>query len=105
MSLDIEPVGERIIVEREGGNKPKIEERTAGGIIKPQISQTPEKLSIKGTLIAAGDDCRDWVRALIGREVIFGQYAGHNIEGHEEKYVLMNETDLTGYVKEKTNVN
>lgn len=96
----IRPVDMRVLVKPD-----PVEERTAGGIWKPDMAQEKEKYSgTKATLIAAGDNAfKDWgdvMRPEPGSRVHFAQYTGARIKGTDaEDYIILNDADLTAIIE------
>jgi|TARA_R110002020_G_scaffold84472_4_gene209231 co-chaperonin GroES (HSP10) len=51
----------------------------------------------RGTVIAVGETCEDFITALMGKTIIFGRHAGDWIDGDEEDtglYILQEEDIL-----------
>lgn len=95
MKFDLEPLGERILVER-------VSEDNIGSIIVPDERK---KVSLRGRVLQVGPDC-DWVEP--GDEIFFGRYASFALpledigENRPKEVLIMNETDvLAKIVKEE----
>ena len=70
------------------------EETTLSGIIIPDSAK--EK-PLKGTIIAAGKGTKDEEMILKeGDKVLYGKYAGTEIELDGEKYLIMRQADVLG---------
>jgi len=85
--LNIKPLKDRVIVEPAPA-----EEKTAGGIIIPD---TAKEKPLKGSIVAVGDGKKDEPMTVkVGDKVLFGKYAGTeiNIDGNE--YLMMKEDDI-----------
>ena len=96
-SIRLQPMGERIVVQRE-----ESEEMTAGGIVLPDSAT--EKPS-QGEILAAGPgkitDSGD-VRALdvkVGDKIIFGQYAGSTVKIDGEELLILSESEIFGVLE------
>lgn len=102
MNFGIRPLHDRIIVKREEAS-----DHTPGGIYLPQGAQeTPRR----GTVVAVGNgrklDDGDTVpmSVAVGDKVIFGRYAGAEVEVKNEKYFIMRETDVVGVIEDDIDV-
>ena len=94
--LAIRPLDDRVVVESL-----EAEEKTAGGIILPDTAkQKPQR----GKVIAAGpgklDDNgkRNPLAVVVGDEVLFGRYAGNDVEVNGKEYKIMRENDILAKV-------
>ena len=91
-SVRLQPIGERIVVQREAS-----EETTAGGIVLPDSAK--EKPA-RGTVVAVGsgklldDGSRGESQLKEGDHILFSSYAGENVEVDGEEYLLMREDDV-----------
>ena len=91
-SVRLQPIGERIVVQREAS-----EETTAGGIVLPDSAK--EKPA-RGTVIAVGsgklldDGSRGESQLSEGDHVLFSSYAGETVEIDDVEYLLMREDDV-----------
>lgn len=81
------------------------EEKTPGGLIKPQQTQTEEKYAAtKATLISRGENAfREWGdtanKPEDGQRVLIAKYAGLNIKGDDGKdYRLCNDEDIVARI-------
>ena len=73
------------------------EEVTKAGIIIPDSSK--EK-PLKGTVIATGNGTKDEEMVVkAGDTVLYGKYAGTEIEFEGEKYLIMRQSDVLAIVK------
>jgi chaperonin GroES len=92
--MKIRPLQDRVVLKRD-----QSEETTAGGIIIPQAAQ--EKMS-RGTVqaVARGRIMEDGTVAPlcvdVGDRVLFGKYAGADIEIDGEELVILREEDIIG---------
>lgn len=90
--MTIKPLSDRVLVEPA-----KAEEKTAGGIIIPDSAK--EK-PLKGTVKAVGNGTKDEEMVVkIGDEVLYGKYAGTEIEVDGEKFLMMKQSDILAIVE------
>ena len=93
----IKPLHDRVIIQQE-----KQEERTKGGIIIPD---TVKEKPLIGKVIAAGEGRRLENGTLMplsvkaGDRVLFGRYAGTEVELDGDKYLIMREEDVLGILE------
>ena len=96
MSLNLKPLGERLIVE-------PIEqvETTAGGIVLPETAKEKPQ---KGKVVAVGPGARDESGSRIDMdvsandEVLFAKYAGTEIKIEGKKLLILKESDVLAIV-------
>ena len=89
---EIKSLEDRVIVKAV-----EAEEVTKAGIIIPDSSK--EK-PLKGTVVAAGNGTKDEEMVLkAGDTVLYGKYAGTEIEFEGEKYLIMRQSDVLAVVK------
>ena len=89
--LSITPLHDRVIVKSAAA-----EEKTAGGIIIPDTAKEKPQ---RGTVVAAGPGKKDEpVTVKSGDTVLYGKYAGTEIqiEGHD--LLIMRESDILAIV-------
>ncbi|MEM1226090.1 MAG: co-chaperone GroES [Planctomycetota bacterium] len=92
----LQPLGERIVVQREEG-----ESTTAGGIVLPDSAK--EKPA-RGTVVATGtgklldDGSRAESQLSTGDRVLFSSYAGETVEIDNVEYLLMREDDVLAVI-------
>ena len=85
--MQIKPLSDRVLIEPAPA-----EEVTSGGIIIPDSAK--EK-PLKGKVIAVGKGTKDEEMVLKeGDEVLFGKYAGTEIEVEGEKFLIMRQSDV-----------
>lgn len=90
--MNLQPLADRVIILPSPA-----EEVTVAGIIIPDSAK--EK-PLKGKVIAAGKGTKDEEMVLAeGDEVIYGKYAGTEIEFEGEKYIIMRQSDVLAVVK------
>ncbi len=85
--MSIKPLADRVLV------RPAVaEEKTVGGIIIPDSAK--EK-PLKGEVVAVGNGTKDEVMVLkAGDQVLYGKYAGTEIELDGEKLLIMRQSDI-----------
>jgi len=94
--LNIRPLDDRIVVEAL-----EAEESTTGGILLPDTAkQKPQR----GKVLAAGpgkmrdDGTRAALAVSVGDEVLFGRYAGNDVEVNNKELKIMRESDVLAKV-------
>lgn len=89
--MNLQPLADRVIILPSPA-----EEVTVSGIIIPDSAK--EK-PLKGTVVAAGKGTKDEEMVLApGNEVLYGKYAGTEIEFEGEKYLIMRQSDVLAVV-------
>ena len=96
--MNIRPLYDRIVVQRL-----EEEHTSAGGIVIPDTAkEKPSRGKIMaigiGKLLDSGD-----VRPLgvkIGEQILFGKYAGTEVNISGEDFVVMREDDIMGVIEE-----
>lgn len=85
--MNIKPLADRVVIKPTAA-----EEVTVAGIIIPDSAK--EK-PLKGEVIAAGAGTKDEEMVLkVGDQVLYGKYAGTEIELEGEKYLIMRQSDV-----------
>lgn len=85
--MNIKPLADHILVRPVAA-----EEKTVGGIIIPDSAK--EKPA-KGEVLAVGGGTKDEEMVLrVGDVVLYGKYAGTEIEHEGEKYLIMRQSDV-----------
>ena len=85
--MNIKPLADRVLVAPAAA-----EEKTIGGIIIPD---TAKEKPLKGQVVAAGNGTKDEEMVLkVGDNVLYGKYAGTEIEIEGEKYLIMRQSDV-----------
>jgi len=91
-ALTLKPLDDRVVVEPTDA-----EEKTAGGILLPDTAkQKPQQ----GKVIAAGpgkltdDGKRIAVGVKVGDIVLYGKYAGSDVEVNGVEYKILRESDI-----------
>ncbi|MDL2278371.1 co-chaperone GroES [Parabacteroides sp. OttesenSCG-928-G07] len=85
--MKIKPLADRVLIKPAAA-----EEKTLGGIIIPDSAK--EK-PLKGEVIAAGNGTKDEEMVVKpGDHVLYGKYAGTEIEWESETYLIMRQSDI-----------
>ncbi|MDD2960947.1 MAG: co-chaperone GroES [Muribaculaceae bacterium] len=85
--MNIKPLSDRVLIEPAAA-----EEVTIGGIIIPDSAK--EK-PLKGKVIATGNGTKDEEMIVkAGDTVLYGKYAGTEIELDGTKYLMMRQSDI-----------
>ena len=89
--MNIRPLADRVLV------KPAPAEEKIGGIIIPD---TAKEKPLRGEIVATGKGTKDEVMELkAGDVVLYGKYAGNEIEVEGEKYLMMRQSDVLAVVE------
>jgi chaperonin GroES len=89
--MNIKPLADRVLVKPATA-----EEKTVGGIIIPDSAK--EK-PLKGEVIAVGNGTKDEQMVLkAGDKVLYGKYAGTEIELEAEQYLIMRQSDVLAII-------
>ena len=90
--MSIRPLADRVLIEPTAA-----EEVTMGGIIIPDSAK--EK-PLKGKVLAVGNDTKDEPMQLkAGDTVLYGKYAGTEIEFEGIKYLMMRQNDVLAVIE------
>ena len=95
--MKIKPLHDRVIVKRV-----EEEETTKGGIIIPD---TAKEKPVEGKVVAVGDGKitddgkRQPLEVKKGDKILFGKYAGTDINIDGEEHLIMREDDIIAIVK------
>ena len=85
--MNIKPLADRVLIKPAAA-----EERTAGGIIIPD---TAKEKPLQGEVLAVGNGTKDEEMTLkAGDRVLYGKYAGTEVELDGEKYMIMRQSDV-----------
>jgi chaperonin GroES len=89
--MNIKPLADRVLVKPAA-----VEEKTISGIIIPDSAK--EK-PLKGEVVAVGNGTKDEAMVVeVGNAVLFGKYAGTELEWEGEKYLIMRQSDILAIV-------
>lgn len=90
--MNIKPLSDRVLIEPTAA-----EEVTMGGIIIPDSAK--EK-PLKGTVKAVGQGSKGEEMILkVGDTVLYGKYAGTEIELDGTKYLMMRQSDVLAVIE------
>ena len=85
--MNIKPLADRVLIKPAPA-----EEKTAGGIIIPD---TAKEKPLQGEVLAAGNGTKDEEMVLkAGDTVLYGKYAGTEVELDGEKCLIMRQSDV-----------
>ncbi len=85
--MNIKPLADRVLIKAAPA-----EEKTAGGIIIPD---TAKEKPMQGEGLAVGNGTKDEEMVLkAGDTVLYGKYAGTEVELDGEKYLIMRQSDV-----------
>ena len=88
--MNIKPLADRVLV------LPAAAEEKVGGIIIPD---TAKEKPLRGKIIAAGNGTKDEEMVLKeGDEVLYGKYAGTELELDGTKYLIMRQSDVLAVI-------
>ncbi len=89
--MNIKPLADRVLVVPAPA-----EEKTIGGIIIPD---TAKEKPLKGEVVAVGNGTKDEeVVVKVGDTVLYGKYAGTELELDGNKYLIMRQSDILAIV-------
>jgi chaperonin GroES len=89
--MKVKPLADRVLIQAADA-----EGKTAGGIIIPDSAK--EK-PLKGEVIAVGQGTKDEEMILKeGDKVLYGKYAGTEIELDDKKYLIMRQSDVLAII-------
>ena len=90
--MNIKPLADRVLILPAPA-----EEKTIGGIIIPD---TAKEKPLKGEVVAAGNGTMDEEMILkVGDTVLYGKYAGTELEFEGKKYLMMRQSDVLAVVE------
>ncbi len=89
--MNIKPLADRVLVKPVAA-----EEKTVSGIIIPD---TAKEKPLKGDVIAVGKGTKDEEMVVKeGDKVLYGKYAGTEIEIEGEQYLIMRQSDILAVI-------
>ena len=90
--MSIKPLADRVLI----GPAPA-ETKTVGGIIIPD---TAKEKPLQGTIVAVGKGTKDEEMVLKeGDTVLYGKYAGTELEFEGKKYLIMRQSDVVAVLE------
>ena len=91
MSVNFKPLADRVLIEPIAA-----ETKTASGIIIPDTAKEKPQ---RGTIVAAGNGKKDEPMTVkVGDTVLYGKYAGTEIQIEGQDLLIMRESDLLAIV-------
>ena len=85
--MAIKPLADRVLIEPAAA-----EEKTIGGIIIPD---TAKEKPLQGKVVATGNGTKDEEMVVKeGDTVLYGKYAGTELENDGKKYLVMRQSDI-----------
>jgi len=89
--MKIKPLADRVLIAPAPA-----ETKTVGGIIIPDSAK--EK-PLRGTVVAVGNGTKDEPMILKEKDIVlFGKYAGTELELDNEKYLIMRQSDVLAVI-------
>lgn len=89
--MNIKPLADRVLIKPAAA-----EQKTASGIIIPDSAK--EK-PLKGEVLAIGTGTKDEEMVVkVGDVVLYGKYAGTELEFEGEKYLIMRQNDILAVI-------
>jgi chaperonin GroES len=90
-NMNIKPLADRVLVKPVAA-----EEKTISGIIIPDSAK--EK-PLKGEVMAVGNGTKDEEMVVaVGNTVLYGKYAGQELEWEGVKYLIMKQSDILAII-------
>ena len=90
--MKIQPLADRVLIEPAAA-----EEKTIGGIIIPD---TAKEKPLQGKIVAVGKGTKDEEMVLkAGDTVLYGKYAGTELEHEGQKYLIMRQSDVVAVLQ------
>ena len=90
--MKIQPLADRVLIEPAAA-----EEKTVGGIIIPD---TAKEKPLQGKVVAVGKGTKDEEMVLkAGDTVLYGKYAGTELEFEGTKYLIMRQSDVVAVLQ------
>jgi len=89
--VNVKPLADRVLVEPAAA-----EQKTAGGIIIPDTAKEKPQ---KGIIVAVGNGKKDEPMTVkVGDLVLYGKYAGTEINIEGKDYLIMRESDILAVI-------
>ena len=89
--MTIKPLADRVLIEPAAA-----ETKTSSGIIIPDTAKEKPQ---KGTVVAVGPGTKENpITAKVGDQVLYGKYAGTELQHEGKDYLIMKENDLLAIV-------
>ena len=89
--LNIKPLADRVLIEPAAA-----ETKTSSGIIIPDSAKEKPQ---KGTVVAVGKGTKENpITVKVGDQVLYGKYAGTELQHEGSDYLIMKESDILAIV-------
>ena len=89
--LNVTPLHDRVIIQPAAA-----ETKSAGGIIIPDTAKEKPQ---RGTVVAVGTGKKDEPMTVkAGDTVLYGKYAGQEVEFEGKQYLIMRESDIVAII-------
>ena len=89
--LNIKPLADRVLIEPAAA-----ETKTSSGII---ITDSAKEKPQKGTVVAVGKGTKENpITVKVGDQVLYGKYAGTELQHEGSDYLIMKESDILAIV-------
>jgi len=89
--MNIKPLADRVLVEPAAA-----ETKTSSGIIIPDSAKEKPQ---KGTVVAVGKGTKENpITVKVGDQVLYGKYAGTELQHEGSDYLIMKESDILAIV-------
>lgn len=89
--MNIKPLADRVLIRPAAA-----EEKSVGGIIIPD---TAKEKPLKGEVVAVGTGTKDEAMEVkVKDQVLFGKYAGTELELEGEKFLIMRQSDILAII-------
>lgn len=89
--INIKPLADRVVIEPKAA-----EEKTASGIFIPDTAKEKPQ---RGIIVAVGSGTKDVVMEVkAGDEVLYGKYAGTELNVDGTDYLIMKQSDILAIV-------
>ena len=91
--INLKPLADRVVIEPVAA-----ETKTASGIYIPDTAQEKPQ---KGKIVAVGSGTKDEeMKVKVGDVVLYGKYAGTEININNEKFLIMRQSDILAIIEE-----
>ncbi len=91
--INLKPLADRVVIEPMAA-----ETKTASGIYIPDTAQEKPQ---KGKIVAVGSGTKDEeMKVKVGDLVLYGKYAGTEININNEKFLIMRQSDILAIIEE-----
>lgn len=89
--MSIKPLADRVLIKPAA-----VESKSVGGIIIPD---TAKEKPLKGEVVAVGNGTKDEDMVVKPKDqVLYGKYAGTEIEFEGESYLIMRQSDILAII-------